>query len=378
MSAFGGVPEAELGDAALERLRRLVELESPSGDEARLRAVAGAFAEALTRAGATVETEDVPGVGEHVIGRVPGVDPALAPILVLGHLDTVHPVGAFEPAFRVEGGRAHGPGVFDMKGGLACVLEALARLHAGGSPPPRPVTVLATCDEETGSEHSRELITELASGVGAVLVPEPPLAAGEAKTRRKGVAWYRVQVEGRASHAGVAPREGVNAVLELAHQLLALQSLADPAAGTTVSPCLVSGGTAPNVIPASARAEVDVRFATMAEADRVDAGIRSLRPALPGAGLRVTGGINRPPMERTEAVADLYLHARALAGDAGWELGEGSSGGASDGSLTAALGIATLDGLGPMGGGAHTGGEHVVVEDLGRRVLLYGRLLETL
>lgn len=378
MSVFPGASGEELSDAALERLRRLVELESPSGDEVRLRAVAGDLAAELTAVGAEVETVDVPGVGEHVMGRIRGTDAGLDPLLLLGHVDTVHPVGTFDPVFLLEDGVARGPGVFDMKGGWACALEALARLHDSGSRPRRPVIVLATCDEETGSEHSRGLIEEIASGVHAVLVPEPPLEAGEAKTRRKGVGWYRVEVEGRASHAGLAPGDGVNAVVELAHQLLALDALSDPGVGTTVSPGVVSGGTTPNVIPASASAELDVRFASLAEAERVDGAIRALRPRLAGARLRVSGGINRPPMERTEGVAALYERARELAAEAGWTLGEGSSGGASDGSLTAGLGIATLDGLGPMGGGAHARSEHVVIGDLGRRVALYGRLLETL
>lgn len=378
MSAFDRVSEATLGDAALERLRRLVELESPSGDEVRLRAVAGAFSAELTAAGVDVDTEDVPGVGEHVIGRLPGSEPDLDPVMILGHLDTVHPVGTFDPVFRIEEGRAHGPGVFDMKGGMACALAALARLAEAGARPRRPVLILATCDEETGSAHSRELIEALARGASAVLVPEPPLPAGEAKTQRKGVAWYRIEAEGRASHAGLAPSEGINAVVELAHQLLALDTLGDPESGTTVSPCLASGGTASNVIPASARAEVDVRFTTAGEAERVDRAIRALRPALDGARLHVSGGINRPPMERTEGVVALYERARELASRGGWELGEGLSGGASDGSLTAGLGIPTLDGIGPAGGGAHAVTEHVVVADLGRRVALYGRLLESL
>lgn len=377
MSAFE-ITDAVLRDAALERLRRLVELESPSDDEVRLRAVAGDFAAELTAAGADVETHDVPGVGEHVMGRVAGAKPALEPVMILGHLDTVQPVGAFDPVFRTDDGRAYGPGTFDMKGGWACMLEALSRLHEAGYRPHRPVLVLATCDEETGSEHSRDLIEELARGVEAVLVPEPALPGGEAKTRRKGVGWYRLEVEGRASHAGLAPQDGVNAVVELAHQILALERLADPEAGTTVSSCLASGGTASNVIPASAQVEVDVRFTSRGEAKRVDRAIRSLQPVFRRARLVVSGGINRPAMERTKGVAALYERARSLAAESGWELGEGISGGASDGSLTAGLGIATLDGIGPRGGGAHAENEHVVVEDLGRRVRLYGRLLETL
>ena len=403
MSIFDDLDTAALRDSTLDRLRRLVELESPSSDEVRLRAVAGDFAAELAGAGAEVETVDVEGVGEHVIGRIAGGgavgaagDVAVAagaaggvgeagaagadlePILILGHLDTVHPVGTFDPVFRTGDGRATGPGVFDMKGGWACVLEALSRLHAAGARPRRPVVVLATCDEETGSETSRGLIEELAAGARAVLVPEPPLPGGVAKTRRKGVGWYRLTVRGRASHAGLAPEKGVNAIVELANQILAITGLADAAAGTTVSVGETGGGTASNVVPDRAWAVVDVRFATMAEAERVDAAMRALSPGLEGARLELDGGINRPPMERTDGIVELFEHARELAAEDGWTLEEGVSGGASDGSLTAGMGIPTLDGIGVDGDGAHASHEHVLIDDLPRRVRLYGRLLETL
>lgn len=378
MSRFTDLSDPGIGERALERLRTLVELESPSDDEVRLRAVAGEMVSALTAVGAAVDTEDVTGVGEHVVATVPGSEPGLEPVVVLGHLDTVHPVGTFDPVFRVEDGRVYGPGVFDMKGGWACMLEALAMLRAAEARPRRPVILVATCDEETGSETSRDLIEATARGARAVLVPEPSLSGGAAKTRRKGVGMYRLDIRGRAAHAGVDPENGVSALVELAHQSLALLDLADPAAGTTISIGQAGGGTASNVIPAEAWAVIDVRSPTRAEAERVDRGIRSLHPVLDGAELEVTGGINRPPVERTEASAALYEHARNLASELGWELGEGGTGGGSDGSFTAGLGIPTLDGLGPAGLGAHTAHEHVLLEDLPRRVGLYGRLLETL
>lgn len=378
MSVFRDLSPDDTRGGALERLRVLVELESPSSDETRLRAVAGAFARQLTAEGGVAEMVEVPGVGQHVVGRFEGADPSLEPVVLLGHLDTVHPVGSFQPAFRLEQGLVWGPGCYDMKGGWACVLEALSHLRSSGSSPRRPVLVVATCDEETGSEDSRELINGLATGAHAVLVPEPSLENGGVKTRRKGVGWYKLDVDGRASHAGIAPEAGINAVVELAHQILALHELSDAEAGTTVSTCLVHGGSAANVIPASARAEVDVRFSTRREGERVDRAIRSLRPVRAEARLTVSGGLNRPPMERTDDIAALYAHARRLAAEDGWDLAEGSSGGASDGSLTAGMGVPTLDGLGPLGGGAHTREERVLLEDLGRRVRLYGRLLETL
>lgn len=378
MTGFHGTDATDLRDGALRRLERLVTLESPSHDEARLRAIAADFAAALTELGAAVETVDVPGVGEHVVARLDGSGGPKEPVMVLGHLDTVHPVGSFDPVFRIDDGRARGPGTFDMKGGWACVLEALARLREGGGGPRRPVVVVATCDEETGSETSRTLIEELAAGASAVLVPEPPFPDGSAKTRRKGVSWYRLTAHGRAAHAGLDPEDGVNAVVELAHQVLAITGLADPEAGTTVSVGGAGGGTASNVVPARAWADVDVRFTTPAEADRVDAALRALAPRLDSARLELEGGLNRPPMERTPEVAALYRRARDIAAEAGWELGEGLSGGASDGSLTAGVGAPTLDGIGPVGGGAHAADEHVEVDDLARRVTLYGRLLEVL
>jgi glutamate carboxypeptidase len=377
MSAFDTVPASALGDRALDRLRRLVELESPSADEPRLRALAGELAAALVGVGAEVETADV-AVGEHVIGRVAGLEPDLDPVLILTHFDTLHAVGSFDPVFHRVGDRAYGPGSFDMKAGIAGMLEALARLREAGTAPRRPVVFLATCDEETGSDTSRALIEELAAGAHAVLVPEPPLPGGLAKTRRKGVAGYRIDARGRASHAGLTPEEGINAVVEIAHQVLAVTALAEPAAGTTISAGLIGGGTATNVVPAGAWVRLDVRFTTAAEAKRVDAAVRALEPVLDGAALTVTGGINRPPMERTAGTAALFDMARAIAAADGWELGEGLSGGASDGSFTAGLGVPTLDGIGVEGAGAHARDEHVLVDALPRRVRLYGKLLERL
>ncbi len=370
--------EEKAAGSVLERLRALVELESPSEDEDRLRALAGHLARTLTDLGAAVERVEAPGVGEHLVARARGTEPQLEPVLILGHFDTVHPAGSFAPAFTVANGIARGPGVFDMKGGIACVLEALARLAGRGRAPRRPVVLLLTCDEETGSTTSRELIEALGREASAVLVPEPPLENGAAKTRRKGVALYRVDVTGKASHAGLDPDGGVNAAVELAHQVVAAASLGDRGAGTTVSVTRIGGGTASNVIPASAWALLDVRFTSADEARRIDRLLRSLTPATPGASVEVSGGTNRPPLERTPGVVALLERARSLATANGWTLAEGSAGGASDGCYTAALGTPTLDGIGPAGGGAHTPDEHVLVEDLERRVSLYARLLETL
>jgi glutamate carboxypeptidase len=363
----------------LERLRDWVEHESPSGDEARANLLAAKLEAELTAAGAVVESIPAPGWGQHLLARIDGADPELEPVLVLGHLDTVHPVGtlASQP-FRIVGGRVEGPGVYDMKAGLAILTEALLLLREAGMPPRRPVLVLITCDEEVGSGTSRELIEETARGAALTLVLEPPLKGGSAKTARKGVATYTLRVKGRAAHAGVEPENGISAIRELAGQIVAIDALADPALGTTINFGLITGGTAGNVVPAEASVEIDLRFFKMEEGARVDAALHELKPILPGAELFVTGGVNRPPLERTEGVVALYRTARALAAEIGLDIGEGATGGGSDGSFTAAIGIPTLDGLGVDGGGAHSSDEHILLADLAPRVTLIRRLLETL
>ena len=326
-----------------------------------------------------METVDAPGWGRHVVARLPGREAGLDPIVVLGHLDTVHKRGTItRQPFRIVDGRAEGPGIYDMKAGLAVLAEAAILLRETGSMARRPVTIIMTCDEEVGSETSRVLIESLARGAAATLVLEPSLSDGAAKTRRKGVAIYRVTAHGRASHAGLEPEKGVSAILELTRQIADLWTLEKPEIGTTINVGLISGGTASNVVPAEAWAEIDVRFTTDDEARRIDDAVNALRPALPGARLTIEGGVNRPPFERTDEVVRLYHHARELAAEIGFELGEGGAGGASDGNFTAALGVPTLDGLGPLGGGAHSTEEHVVIADLTRRAAFYGRLLETL
>ena len=364
---------------ALERLRRYVEHETPTGDAERNTALAAELARDLSAAGAVVEQIDAPDVGSHVLARVAGREPAERPLLLLGHMDTVYPVGTLASRpFTVRGDRGEGPGIYDMKAGLVVMVEALSRLRATGSAPRRPVTVLITCDEEAGSGTSRGLIEREARGAGAVLVLEPPLPDGAAKTARKGVAIYHLTTTGRPAHAGIEPERGVSAIVEMAHQILRIMALADPARGTTINVGVVQGGTASNVIPERAQAEIDVRFSTAAELKRVDAGLRALTPVLDGAGVEITGGENRPPLERTDGVAELYARVRAIAAELGFDLGEGSTGGGSDGCYTAALGVPTLDGLGVRGGGAHATDEHIVVSDLPRRIALLVRLLERL
>lgn len=373
--------EADVGELdrvverVLDRVREYVELETPSGDVKRARAFAERIARDLEGAGAVAETRDAAEWGSHVLGRVRGRDPALEPVLVLGHFDTVWPAGTLrQRPFRISRETAEGPGIFDMKAALAVLVEVVAALAREGGAR-RPLEVLLTCDEEAGSGSSRALIEERAREAAAVLVLEPPLPGGAAKTSRKGSAGYTLRVAGRSAHAGLDPERGVSAVAELAHQVLAVLDLADPALGTTINVAPVGGGTVSNVVAAEAWAEIDVRFATAAEAERVDAALRSLQPRLEGARIHLVPHGRRPPLERTEGVAELHRHARRLAADLGFELEEGQAGGASDGSYTAALGVPTLDGLGVDGGGAHAEDEHIVIADLPRRIALLGRLI---
>ena len=235
--------------------------------------------------------------------------------------------------------------------------------------------MLFTSDEEIGSPTSRALIEDEARASAYVLVMEPPLPGGGLKTARKGVGHFTLEIEGRAAHAGVEPENGVSAIVELAHQVLAIERIADPAAGTTVNVGVVSGGTTSNVVPAEAIAVIDARATTLDEARRFEGAMLALRPALRGAKLRVRGGFSRPPMERTPQSVDLYDRARAIGRTLGLDLTEGSTGGASDGNFTAALGLPTLDGLGMPGAGAHAEDEHILIDALPERAALLAALL---
>jgi glutamate carboxypeptidase len=367
-------------EAMLARLAELVGHESPSREKGLLDSLALSLAARLERLGATVDRVGNPEGGDHLTARwaAPGPAGALAPVLVLGHFDTVWPQGTLAARpFRVADGRAYGPGVYDMKAGLMLVEFALEAIRARGCALRRPVVVLWTSDEEIGSPRSRGLIEDEARRAALVLVPEPPLEGGRLKTARKGVGRFRLVVKGRPAHAGVEPEKGVSAVVELAHQVLRLHALNDPEAGTSVNVGVVAGGTAENVVPAEAVASIDVRAATAAEAQRVEAAVRAAAPVLAGALVRVEGGFNRPPMPRTPQGAALFEQVRAIGRRIGLELGEGSTGGGSDGNFTAALGVPTLDGLGAIGAGAHAEDEHVVVASLPERAaLLAAALLE--
>jgi glutamate carboxypeptidase len=265
-----------------------------------------------------------------------------------------------------------------MKGGLLAICVALEALRALGRSPRRPLLVLVTDDEEIGSPVSRPLIEQVARDAAAVLVLEPATPAGALKTARKGAGMYTLEVTGRAAHAGVAPEQGRSALVELAHQILWLQGLNNAETGTTVSIGQAQGGSAPNVIPARATAFVDVRVRTAAEGRHLAARLAARGAVTPDVEVSYTGGIRNPPMERTPAIAALFEHARGCADDLGFAIEEAATGGGSDGNFTAALGVPTLDGLGPCGDGAHAIHEHIVVDEFPRRAALLARLIETL
>jgi len=299
-------------------------------------------------------------------------------VLLLGHYDTVYPMGTLASMpCRVVDGKLTGPGVLDMKSGIALMLHALAALKDWHGELPRPVTVLLVSDEEVGSDSSREITESLAKKSAAVLVLEPSYGLkGAVKTARKGVGEYQVKVTGKAAHAGLDFQKGANAILELARQIEKISSFTDLKKGLTVNVGIVSGGTRTNVVPAEAQAQVDVRIARMKDAAGIDKKMRALRPFNRKCKIEISGGINRPPMERTAGISALYQIAVGIARDLGWRLDEAAVGGGSDGNFTAGLGIPTLDGLGGVGDGAHATHEHIGISELPRRAALLAGLIE--
>jgi glutamate carboxypeptidase len=363
-------------DALLADLRELVECESPSSDLAAVERSADVVARLGTdRLGAAPERIVIEGV-HHLRWRFgePAAPAAPAGVLVLAHHDTVWPLGTLaRQPFSVVDGVLRGPGCFDMLAGLVMALHAIADLEDRDG-----VTLLVTGDEELGSGSSRGLIEEEARRASAVLVLEASADGGAIKTARKGTSLYEVDIVGRAAHAGLEPEKGVNATLELAQQVLAVAALADPVAGTTVTPTAATSGVTINTVPAWSRFAVDVRAWSMAEQERVDAALRALRPHLPGAEVRINGGINRPPLEESSSMP-LYERAQAVAARLELPLlSRAAVGGASDGNFTAGVGTPTLDGLGAVGGGAHAEDEHVLVDRLVDRTVLLHGLLEDL
>lgn len=370
-------------DELLSFTRALCEAESPSGDAEGSRAVVNLIEDAAREfeGFATWERTPAPdGYGEHFRLRAFGGGAREGrTLLLLGHTDTVHPRGSLSHMpWREEGGKIYAPGVFDMKAACAVALEALRACVAVGARPRRPVVLLLTCDEESGSHSGRALVEEEARRAEYVLVLEPAAPGGRAKTARKGTGLFTLAVEGRAAHAGLEPEKGVSAVLELARQIERVASLARPEVGTTINVGTMRGGTHANVVAAEAHAEVDVRFSTLEEARRIEEAMRSLEPFDSRALVKVSGGINRPPLERTEAVASLYEKARRVAAEFDFELGETSVGGASDGNFAAGYCAAVLDGLGLEGSGAHASHEHIDADRLVPRAAFLAALVASL
>lgn len=355
-------------DEMVATIGQLVSVESPSADLVATAACAEAVAAVATDLLGVAPERCVVERRVHLRWRF-----GTPRVLVLGHFDTVWPVGTLARwPFELVNGRATGPGVFDMKAGLVQGLFALSELRDLDG-----VALLLTSDEELGSPTSRELIEDTARDLDAALVLEPS-AGGALKTGRKGVSTYLVSVVGRAAHAGLEPHKGANALVELAHQVLAVAACADPDAATTVTPSVARAGTTVNVVPATAAFDVDVRAATRQEQERVDAVLRALTPVVPGTSLHVTGGPNRPPLS-VDASSALFARAAVVAEGLGLPSLTGVTvGGGSDGNFTAGIGVPTLDGLGAVGDGAHAEGEYVVVDAIAQRAALVGALVADL
>ena len=362
--------------------RWLVEQESMSREPEATRRIAENLGEALGRHGAAIELFSDPAYGSTLVARLDCADKPSAEdkqLLVVGHLDTVWPLGTLATRpFKVESDRAFGPGIFDMKAGVMLATFAMRAIKDLGLRTCRRVTLLMSCDEETGSHFSRNIVEDEARRSHAALVLEPPIPGGTVKTGRKGVGEFELIIRGRPAHAGNDPRAGVSAITELAHQVLAINKLNDYARGTTLNVGVARGGVLSNVIAAEAHAFIDMRFATVDEGYRITEALANLQPVLDGARIEVRGGINRPPLVRTTEAGELFGRAKRLAAEIGLNLQEGSVGGGSDGNFIAALGVPVLDGLGVDGAGAHAEHEHIIIPDIPRRAALLTRLIETI
>lgn len=363
-------------------LKKLVEAESPSTDKVAVDRVGAIIADEARRLGADVEIVPVKEAGDHVIARFKlsrAADvveaQAKGDILLLCHMDTVFPLGTLEKMpYRKADSKIFGPGVLDMKSGIVISLGAIEELkNTGGLN--RPVTLLCTSDEETGSLTSEVLIKELAQQSDLVLVMESALLDGSLKTWRKGVGEFWVRVKGRAAHAGGAHEEGRNAIEEMSHLVLAIQKLTNYSRGTTLNVGVMHGGTVSNVVPEEAVAQVDVRILQSGEWERVEAEMRALRPVLDGTSLEITGGLNRPPMPFDETMKSTFEKAKSIAQNIGIELKAGGTGGGSDANFVAPLGIPVLDGLGAIGEGLHSEREYIFTDSLHERAKLLAALI---
>jgi len=354
-------------------VRSLVECESPSDASEAVDRFTALLAE---QASGFATAEFLPGSSLRLEFALPG-ETKHGQILVLGHADTVWPLGTLQTMpFREADGRLWGPGVLDMKAGLAFCLFAARAIRDLNVAVRRKVVLLVVSDEEVGSHSSRAFTEAEARRSDCVLVLEPGTGlGGKLKTARKGVGQYTIVVEGKASHAGVDFENGASAIVEAARQVVAVAGFTDLARGTTVNPGVIEGGTRTNVIAAEARVDVDVRVARLSDAEELDRKFRALQPVDTRCRIRIEGGLNRPPMERTPEIAALFAQARAIGDEIGVVVEESATGGGSDGNFTAALGVPTLDGLGAVGEGAHATNESVMVNRIADRVALLAGLL---
>jgi glutamate carboxypeptidase len=363
-------------DDVLAELQTYVEMETPTHDKAAVDRLGALIAERFTALGCTLTVHEQPEMGNQLrLEYGEGEEQ----ILVLGHFDTVKNVGtlADEP-WRIEDGRAYGPGTYDMKAGIVFVYFALQAILENHLPLNKKLVLFWNTDEEIGSVSSKHLIQEEARKSALALVVEPSFGAGLLKTSRKGGGEFKLRAYGRAAHAGNDHQKGVNAIAEIAHHILEIQAWTNYERGTTLSVGTIRGGTTSNVVPEYAEVEVDVRVQIASEADVITAKMQALQPVLEGARLVVEGGIDKHPMERTADTERLFRAAQEQAELEGFALGEIGVGGTSDGNIAASAGCVVLDGLGPMGDGAHASHEHIVVEAIPRNIALLVRLMTTL
>ena len=376
------MPQTEVGSSEdlLHELSAWVHLETPTTDPAAVNRLMDVAEAELARAGA--ELTRIPGrngFGDNLIARTPSRGDANAPIIVAGHLDTVWSHGTLDGMpYQVNGERAYGPGIYDMKAGSFLAFHAVRAILRQNVRTNRPIVLLLTPDEEVGSPTSREHIEREAAGAAAVLIPEPAGAGGACVTARKGVGRFTLRVRGIGAHAGTSYQDGASAIVELSHQILALQQMVDVNAGITLNAAPVWGGTRPNVIPSEAGCEIDLRVNSIEDGERMEAALLALTARTSGCRLTVEGGMNRPPFAENPGIRSLYDHARGIAEQVGLKLPKQHRGGGSDGNFTAALGVPTLDGLGCPGAGAHASHEHILWSHLAQRAALMAGLLETL
>lgn len=363
----------------VQTIRELVEIESPSDNKPAVDHIGQFLTAKFEALGGQTLFHRCSEFGDSLQVDFPSPTRDQKPVFLLGHYDTVYPLGTLaNMPCKIENGRLHGPGVLDMKSGIAIMLYAVEALQTWHGTLPRPVTVFLVSDEEVGSRSSRKITESLAKKSAGVLVLEPSAGLrGAVKTARKGVGEYTLRVKGIASHAGLDPGKGHSAILELARQLAVIAKLNDLQSGVSVNPGLITGGTRSNVVAAEAHAVIDVRIKNARQARSVDRKLHSLKLFDKWCELQISGGINRLPMERTAGVAGLYKKAQAIAKQLDWKLEEAAVGGGSDGNFTAGMGIPTLDGLGGVGEGAHAVHEHIVISELPRRALLLAGMIES-